>query len=400
MLKNIFFGILAFWQISAHGAERFTISSSLHALSTTTGFTIQFPAKRGFTYEVVRVNGDTAEIRVFDPEGAEVLGGFQVKSNLIKEAFKDEVKADIQAGLKAATDGASAKKGCCDVVEADPAPKGEKKPGRDLALAPDEDTIPIPRPKPEREQKPVPKPTPKPEQKPEKAPAPEEPTDGKGKGNLCSAYRSFRKQGVPEKPLKQAMAFLEKARKNGTLKSTRYFSVADYSRSSREKRFYFLDLESKKATFEKVSHGGGGKGKPGDPDHDGMLNRCGMSGSKQTRAGFFRVGDYYLSSKNRYKWPLLTRKPPRNGMQLHGLTPGVNDDAISDGYVMHEAKYNASGNAVMGRSHGCPAFVPGKGAPVMAKLRGGSLLYNYAPQCGSQMNVVKKQIKNWEKFCE
>lgn len=366
--------------------SRFPITKNLQALSVTTGYTIQFPGKRGFTYEVVKASGKQAEIRIFDPQGIEVLSGFQVDVKLVQAAEGESVRAEIEEGLKAATDGAKTGKGCCDVVEADPTPKGEKKPGRDLALAPDEE-IPIPTPNPRRVAQ---------EEEREEEPA----AASKGGGSLCSAYRAFRKQGVPEKPLKMAMAFLEKAQKNGTLKQQRYFSVADYSRNSREKRFYLLDLETQKATFEKVSHGGGSKGKAGDPDHDGMLNRCGMSGSSMTRAGFFRVGDYYLSTKNRYKWPLLTRKPPRNGMQLHGLTPGVNDDALSDGYVMHEAKYNSSGNSVMGRSWGCPAFVPGKGAPVMAKLRGGSLLMNYAPQCTKQMNTVKNQIKNWENFCD
>ena len=51
-------------------------------------------------------------------------------------------------------------------------------------------------------------------------------------------------------------------------------------------------------------------------------------------------------------------------MRLIGLSPGVNSSAFSDGYVMHEAKYNAGGNAIMGRSNGCPAFVPGHGAPL------------------------------------
>jgi hypothetical protein len=369
--------------------SRFPITKNLQALSISTGYTIQFPGKRGFTYEMVKTRGELAEIRIFDPQGVEVLSGFQVDAKLVQAAEGETVRAEIEEGLKAATDGAKTGKGCCDVVEADPPPKGERKPGRDLALAPDEE-IPIPTPNPRRVAQ---------EGEPENETQPE-PAAGKGGGTLCSAYRSFRKQGVPENPLKMAMAFLEKAQKNGTLRQQRYLSVADYSRNSREKRFYLLDLETQKASFEKVSHGGGGKGKAGDPDHDGMLNRCGLSGSKMTRAGFFRVGDYYLSSKNRYKWPLLTRSPPRNGMQLHGLTPGVNDDAISDGYVMHEAKYNGSGNAVMGRSHGCPAFVPGRGAPVMAKLRGGSLLLNYAPQCTKQMSAVKNQVKNWEKFCE
>lgn len=379
----------------ANAQERFAITQSFEALSTTTGYTIHFPANRGFRYEVLRVRENLAEIRVFDPQGLEVLSGFQVDAKLVANRESETVRSEIEEGLKAATDGASNKKGCCDVVEADPQPPVERKPGRDLALAPGE-SVPVPKPNPRRVA----------QEEEKEAPAKEEreeepsPSLGKGSGALCSAYREFRKQGVPEKPLQQAMAFLEKAQKNGTLKKQRYFSIADYSRNSKEKRFYLLDLETKKASFEKVSHGGGNRGKAGDPDHDGMLNRCGQSGSSMTRAGFFRVGDYYLSSKNRHKWPLLTRKPPRNGMQLHGLTPGVNDDALSDGYVMHEAKYNSGGNAIMGRSWGCPAFVPGKGAPVMAKLRGGSLLFNYAPQCTSQMNVVKKQIKGWEKFCQ
>ena len=383
--------LLALVTTVARAQDRFAITQSFEALSTTTGYTIHFPANRGFRYEVIRVRENTAEIRVFDPQGLEVLSGFQVDAKLVANRESETVKSEIEAGLKAATDGASTKKGCCDVVEADPQPPTERKPGRDLALAPEE-KIPVPQPNPRKVAQ---------EEDREEEKTVEEPAPPKGGGGaLCSAYREFRKQGVPERPLQQAMTFLEKAQKNGTLGRQRYFSIADYSRNSREKRFYLLDLQTKKVTFEKVSHGGGNRGKAGDPDHDGMLNRCGQSGSSMTRAGFFRVGDYYLSSKNRYKWPLLTRKPPRNGMQLHGLTPGVNDDALSDGYVMHEAKYNSGGNAVMGRSWGCPAFVPGRGAPVMAKLQGGSLLFNYAPQCTSQMNVVKKQIRGWEKFCQ
>jgi hypothetical protein len=213
---------------------------------------------------------------------------------------------------------------------------------------------------------------------------------------LCRAYRAFRAQNVPEKPLKQAMTFLEKH--ESKFKGNRYFSIADYSQSSRRKRFYLLDLQNFKVTQEKVSHGAG-RGSSADPDRDGMLDGCGDSGSKRTRAGFFEVGDYYFSSHGRYKWPMLTRKPPRNGMRLIGLSPGVNSSAFRDGYVMHEAKYNAGGNAIMGRSNGCPAFVPGHGAPIIAKLQGGSLHYNYAPVCSSQHRRVLQQVGGWESFC-
>jgi hypothetical protein len=97
---------------------------------------------------------------------------------------------------------------------------------------------------------------------------------------------------------------------------------------------------------------------------------------------------------------MLTKKPARNGLKLRGLTPGVNASAYSDGYVMHEAKYNSGGDAVMGRSNGCPAFIPGRGAPIVAKLQGGSLQYHYVPQCGEHHRQALKQVVGWESFCK
>jgi hypothetical protein len=214
---------------------------------------------------------------------------------------------------------------------------------------------------------------------------------------LCRAFDAFKGKGVPEKPLRQALMFLEKNK--AKFKDQRYLSIADYSQSSTKKRFYLLDLKTFGVLREKVSHGGGRKNS-GDPNHDGMLNACGGSGSERTRGGFFTVGDYYFSQKGRYKWPMLTRKPPRNGMKLVGLTPGVNTSVYNDGYVMHEAKYNSNGGAVMGRSDGCPAFVPGKGAPILAKLRGGSLQYHYTPMCKDHQSRALRQVSGWESFCK
>jgi hypothetical protein len=81
-----------------------------------------------------------------------------------------------------------------------------------------------------------------------------------------------------------------------------------------------------------------------------------------------------------------------------GLTPGVNNEALGDGVVMHEAKYN-SASGIMGRSHGCPAFVPGRGKPLMDKLRGGGLFYGYAPMCRNETVKVLSQTRGWQQFC-
>lgn len=214
---------------------------------------------------------------------------------------------------------------------------------------------------------------------------------------LCRAYDAFKAKGVPDQPLRQALLFLDKNRDK--FGGERYLSIADYSQSSTKERFYLLDLKTFAVTREKVSHGGGRRNS-GDPDHDGMLNSCGGSGSERTRGGFFEVGDYYYSQKGRYQWPMLTRSPARNGMKLRGLTPGVNANVYADGYVMHEAKYNSGGEAVMGRSDGCPAFVRGRGGPILAKLRGGSLQYHFTPQCGDHHRRALSQVRGWESFCK
>ena len=67
---------------------------------------------------------------------------------------------------------------------------------------------------------------------------------------------------------------------------------------------------------------------------------------------------------------------------------------------MHQADYNQDGKATMGRSYGCPAFVPDHGGPIMTKIQMGSLFYGFAPVCASEMAKVYAEIQGWEKFCK
>lgn len=394
--------------------DRFSVLTNMVGVEFATGQKLTFPKSLGYTYEILETKDGAARVRFFDKNGFQIVGEYVVS----KEVMAEVLKADITAGLKATVEGSTNKNvGCCDVDEsaeiaAEPKPIDRKpaiEPGTAIVYA-----TPIPKPTPaltaRKETIELPKnppiPTWRPDREepegevaaveadvPDREPASREP--------ICKALNAFKAKGVPDAPLRQALFFLSKAQKDGRLASgSRYLSLADYSQKSTKKRFYLLDLETLSVTAEKVSHGSGKKGR-GDPNHDGMLDSCSTkSGDAKTRAGFFKVGDYYMSSNGRYKWPLLTRKPPRNGMNLEGLSPGVNDKAYSDRIVMHEAKYNSGGNAIMGRSHGCPAFVPGKGAPIIAKLKGGSLYYSYAPMCKSDTAKVLTQVRGWQDFCK
>ena len=224
----------------------------------------------------------------------------------------------------------------------------------------------------------------------------------KGNEDVCTHYQRFLDAGVPKEPLNQALAFYTQKQ----FSNNRYVSIADYTQSSTKNRFYLLDLETGHVQKEKVSHGSGfQKGKKyGDPDHDGMLDSCQHNGDRtnMTRVGFFTTAELYFSSahdakKGRKGWPDIQDSATRyNGLRLKGMSSS-NKESYSRGVVMHEANYNK--RAKMGRSYGCPAFVPKKGREIMHKIKEGSLFYGYAPQCVALMKAPIQQVKGWESQC-
>lgn len=227
--------------------------------------------------------------------------------------------------------------------------------------------------------------------------------------NTCEHFNRFTRAGVPEIPLRQALYFYEKNKHK--FSKQRYISIADYSQRSDKKRFFILDMETGEVRKEKVSHGSGSRGsvKAGDPNHDGMIDRCHHGNNirdreNMTRAGFFVTRDYYQSSKHTRmrngvrEWPYLDSNN-NNGLRMEGLTPGVNDEAMSSGVVMHGAWYNDVSN-IMGRSYGCPAFESSVAPSVLSILRGGTLYYSYTPLCRELHSLVEKQIEGWEGMCK
>jgi hypothetical protein len=231
-------------------------------------------------------------------------------------------------------------------------------------------------------------------------------------GDLCSKFEAFKKLGVPEAPLKQAMFYYNQHPEKFSKKQV--ISIADYSQRSDKKRFYMLDLDSRTVVSEKVSHGSGKVGGTAvsDPNNDGIVDRCEhpnrviaakKSGrnlktrENMTRPGFFSTGPLNFSPRHKRKWPRITNGT--NSLILNGLSGRVNETAKADGVYMHEAYYNFNGPQKMGKSFGCPAFVPGHGAPIFKKIMGGSLYYSYVPVCKSDMDYVLKDAGGWENFC-
>jgi hypothetical protein len=212
------------------------------------------------------------------------------------------------------------------------------------------------------------------------------------RGDTYKFYQTFLDAGVPKIPLEKTLDYYEKNKSKFTNKN--FISIADYSQNSRQKRFYILDMRTGNVTKEKVSHGSGhvpaAHTRPGDPDGDGMLDRCdhknirpGQPGKyrNMTRPGFFKTGELYKSAQ---KWPTAIKKEngvSYNGMRMDGLEER-NKGARNDGVVMHEAYYNSTEpDSIMGRSYGCPSFAPGRAKEIFSSIKEGALFYAHAPQC-------------------
>ncbi|MCO5141610.1 MAG: murein L,D-transpeptidase catalytic domain family protein [Oligoflexia bacterium] len=406
-MKVLLFGFVCFFcsAISVAYAAKHSFSKSLRLKEANSSRQILVPAGQGYTFEILQLGEKEAVIKIYDRSGATLMGEYLVSNSIINDAIQKK----IEEGLKASTEGAQAEdKDCCNV--SDPQDVREEEKAKLVVTVQEKAPVVVKKPEVVVQDKKIPLPEWRPEYKPpeekEEDPPPRAETYSGSRTGICGVYQKLLRAGVPREPLAQALMFYDQ-KKGSSLPSARYLAIADLSQRSSKKRFYLLDIkDGRLVSQEKVSHGGGlaKKGSPGDPNHDGMIDRCGESHKGpdgMTRAGFFKVLDFYMSSSGRYNgWPLVVKKPPRNGMRLMGLSPGVNTNALSQGVVMHEAKYNSAAVGTnMGRSHGCPAFAPGKGAPIMQKLRGGSLFYNYAPKCSSDMGKVYKQVAGWQNFC-
>lgn len=92
-----------------------------------------------------------------------------------------------------------------------------------------------------------------------------------------------------------------------------------------------------------------------------------VEGSHQSSIGAFAAAEVYEGSHG----PTL---------RLHGLEPGVNDDALARAIVLHSADYVSwrsiyDNGGRLGRSLGCPAVPHSERARLLDALRDGGLVY-------------------------
>lgn len=159
--------------------------------------------------------------------------------------------------------------------------------------------------------------------------------------------------------LARAKAALEA--KRPFLRHTDIMGITDFSRASRDPRFYLVDTRSGTVTAYQVAHGRGS-----DPAHSGWLEHFSNEvGSYATSAGSYVTDDVYYGKYGR-------------SLRLRGLDYS-NSNALERAIVVHSAWYAepevVAQHGKLGRSEGCFALSELSLQYVLLQLGNGRLIY-------------------------
>jgi hypothetical protein len=159
---------------------------------------------------------------------------------------------------------------------------------------------------------------------------------------------------VPTKALEQAILYFDENK--ASLKNTKVLSIIDFSQSSTQKRWYFIDMETGAVWNIHVAHGKGS-----DSDHDGFAEKfSNVNNSNATSLGFYKTAETYQGSHG-------------YSLRLDGLS-STNSNARSRSIVVHGASYVEDKERIQGRSWGCPAVSMANYTKVINLIKGGSLI--------------------------
>lgn len=186
-----------------------------------------------------------------------------------------------------------------------------------------------------------------------------------GTDAACDVYitTGLEEKGLSETAFKQAWKGYQYLLNNNRLNRANYLTICDFSKSSRQKRMYIIDVSSKKLiTHTYVAHG----------RNTGLEYATKFSNkleSLQSSLGFYITMQTYTGE---------------NGLSLRliGVEKGINDNALTRNIVMHGADYVSAGRAakgMTGRSYGCPAVPKNEIQKIVQVIKNGSCLFIYHP---------------------
>lgn len=181
-----------------------------------------------------------------------------------------------------------------------------------------------------------------------------------------SIYESLHlsNEGLKEETFELAYKGYYKLLEEGAVNRPDVLTIADFSKSSSQNRFYVIDMEEGKILYHTlVAHG----------RKSGLIYATDFSNkpeSNKSSLGFYVTLNTYFGEKG-------------YSLKLKGLEKGINDKAFERAIVLHGSDYVtrqfANSNGYLGRSLGCPAVPMKQTAGIINSIKNGSVLFIYHP---------------------
>lgn len=170
--------------------------------------------------------------------------------------------------------------------------------------------------------------------------------------------------GLSKETVEYAIKGYQKLVDSGLVNNQRYLTIVDLSQSSRNKRFYILDMSKDSLVWNTyVAHGK-------NSGIDMAKNFSNDLNSNKSSLGFYVTKSTYHGKHGL-------------SLKINGLEHGFNDNAEARGVVVHGASYVSAARVAsdyMGRSQGCPALPENEYAQVIDIIKDGSVLFVYNPE--------------------
>jgi len=159
---------------------------------------------------------------------------------------------------------------------------------------------------------------------------------------------------------KAVTGFLNLKMANMLPENSSVLTVIDFTKSSREKRLWIIDMLTKHLVLNTWVAHGQGSGK------DMATQFSDVNDSHQSSLGFYLTDNVYMGKHGR-------------SLRLNGLDEGFNSTARARDIVVHGASY-VSQKAIeemghLGRSFGCPAVAPGVRDEVINTIKGKTVMF-------------------------
>lgn len=171
-------------------------------------------------------------------------------------------------------------------------------------------------------------------------------------------------EGLKEEAFELAYKGYYKLLDQGAIGRADVLTIADFSKSSSQNRFYVIDMEEGKILYHTlVAHG----------RKSGLNYATDFSNkpeSNKSSLGFYLTLNTYYGEKG-------------YALKLKGLEKGINDKAYDRAIVLHGSDYVttqfANSNGYLGRSLGCPAVPKKQTVGIINSIKNGSVLFIYHP---------------------